>query len=101
MEEKMLITAGVFAKVTNDEGLTEHGLSTGDLVYIAGDGFAPQEGDGYDYRLVFVVTKLDDGHIKPDENKAVAMDAANLELVDEFTAKRLDAIKVEDFGTKE
>ncbi len=101
MTDKKMMVAGVFARVINDEGLTEHGITNGDLVYVAGDGFAPAEGDGYDYRLIFIVSKLDDGHIKPDENKAVAVDGTSLEHVDDETGKRLDRIKTEDYGSDE
>lgn len=97
-----LIEAGLFAKVVKDDGLTEHGLNNGDLVYIVGDGFTPIEGDGYSYRLVFIVTKLVDDHIKPDEdNPGLAVDGTSLEVVDEETFKRLDQIKIKDYGSDE
>lgn len=96
-----LVEAGLFAKVVKDDGLVEHGLANGDLVYVVGDGFTPVEGDGYTYRLVFVVTKLDEGHIRPDDNPGLAVDGTSLEIVDEETFKRLDQIKNEDYGSDE
>lgn len=82
-------TVGKFARIASD-AYVEYGLNRGDLVAIAGSGFAPVDEDD-NYKLLFVVSKYEDGRL---EDRGTVMNRTSLELLpDEESEKLMETLK--------
>ena len=94
----MVIEVGKFAKVINDDGLTEHGIHTGDHVFLTASGFVPDsKDDPYLYRLTFVAARLDkDNHIQLDQGFTIA--GVSIRAATKAKEAKLSAIKDIDFA---
>lgn len=76
---------GRFAKVVSDK-YTEYGLDKGDIVFVAGSGFAPVDDDD-NYKLLFVGAKVVDG--VPVQDKGITLARSSLKLVSATMEKKL------------
>jgi len=72
--------------VVNSEDYEKYGISKGETVFIAGNGFSPTEETDM-YKLLFVAVKLKDGG--PVNDKAVTISRDSLDVVSEFENKKL------------
>lgn len=79
---------GKFARIASD-AYVEYGLSRGDLVAIAGSGFAPIDEDDT-YKLLFVVSKYENGKL---EDRGIVLNRSSLELLpDDESQKLMDEV---------
>lgn len=82
-----------------DEHLEEFGIKKGDTLFIIGDGFVPLE-DPYNYRKVYIVLPVKDGHIVTTQ-KPWSVDPKAIEYVTKEEQERLTAIFQQDFSKED
>lgn len=76
---------GKFAHILSEE-YSKYGIEKGELVFVAGSGFAPIDDDD-NYKLLFVVSKVTDG--VPSSKKGVTIVRKNLGLLEQEENDRL------------
>lgn len=97
--KKKAVKVGDFYQIANNK-LKKYGLVLGESVYVAGSSyFQEDERDPHNYRLKFVVAKLDDGdHLITD--KSYWVDAKSLGIIPDYEQERLKNIYEGDFSDK-
>lgn len=82
--DKAMEIIGKFARIASD-AYGDYGLNRGDLVAVAGSGFAPVDDDD-NYKLLFVVSKYEDGRL---ENRGTVINRGSLEVLPDEESEKL------------
>ena len=81
---------------TLNRAYEEENLAEGDVVYLCGEGYAPEtEDDPYLHRKLYVVARMDGDHVLVD-NKPLLIRGNSLEALPEERQEELRAVFMED-----
>lgn len=90
--------ANHFARVCDDT-LAEYGVKNGQVIYLAGSVFVPEEKDQFNYRMKFLGAFVNDKHITvTDDIKMFYIDPASFTLMNAGEEAELIAIRDAEFA---
>jgi len=80
----------------------ELNVKSGDMVYVCGDGLAPEsEDDPYLVRMVFAIVPMDGDHVRVDVGTPLVIKGNFLEVLPEERQKELQEVFIQDHSVKD